>query len=359
MRALADRGVLVERDGALVLAGELGELDVPPSLISLLGARLDALGSDERELVRSMYVFGGNFPLAAAQALSGMAEGDAGAMLASLVRKQVLTVRADPHSPDRGRYRFNQMLLRTVAYETLSKRERKSRRRAAAHYLWSAFADEGRTSPKSSPRIICRRIAPRPTTPTPCSSAPRRSPRSGAALRAAAVGAPQTAERAYRTAIELAAGKEEHIELLEAAGDVAMVDGRYDAALELFENAAGRHEKLGREREAAALASKIGHALRRNVRTSKAIDLMSGALALLSGAAATPPSSTWSLALRCSPRAAPVRRSSHWNARSSSRRHSSFPRPRRSIDLQGSGVRRAQPFARGTHPVRGRHRVVP
>ena len=46
VRALADRGVLVERDGALVLSGELGELDVPPSLISLLGARLDALGSD-------------------------------------------------------------------------------------------------------------------------------------------------------------------------------------------------------------------------------------------------------------------------------------------------------------------------
>ena len=62
VRALADRGALVERDGALVLAGELGELDVPPSLISLLGARLDALAPDERELVKTMSVFGGNFP---------------------------------------------------------------------------------------------------------------------------------------------------------------------------------------------------------------------------------------------------------------------------------------------------------
>ncbi len=65
---------------------------------------------------------------------------------------------------------------------------------------------------------------------------------------------------------------------------MALVDGRYDAALELFEDAAGRHEQLGREREAAALASKIGHALRRNGRTSEAIDRMSGALALLSDA---------------------------------------------------------------------------
>ena len=233
VRALADRGVLVERDGALVLAGELGELDVPPSLISLLGARLDALGSDERELVRSVSVFGGNFPLAAAQALSGMPERSAEAVLASLVRKQVLTVRADPHSPDRGQYRFSQTLLRTVAYETLSKRERKSRHLAAAHYLSHAFANEGedvaevlaahylqayRSAADDSDAIQLR---------TEAIAALRRG-----AQRAAAVGAPQTAERAYRTAIDLAATEDERIELLEAAGNMALIDGRYEASLE-------------------------------------------------------------------------------------------------------------------------------
>ena len=285
VRALADRGVLVERDGALVLAGELGELDVPPSLISLLGARLDALGSDERELVRSMSVFGGNFPLAAVQALSGMAEGDAGAILATLVRKQVLTVRADPHSPDRGQYRFSQMLLRTVAYETLSKRERKSRHLAAAHYLSSAFANEGEDVAEvlAAHYLQAYRAAADDSDATQLRTEAITALRRGA-QRAAAVGAPQTAERAYRTAIDLAPTEEERIDLLEAAGDMALVDGRYDAALQLFEDAAGRHEQLGRQREAAALASKIGHALRRNGRTSEAIDRMSGALALLSDA---------------------------------------------------------------------------
>jgi predicted ATPase len=105
IRALLDRGALVERDGALVLAGELGELDVPPSLISLLGARLDALAADEREMVKTMSVFAGNFPLAAAQALSELPGPVADAVLRKLVRKQVLTVRSDPLSPDRGRDR--------------------------------------------------------------------------------------------------------------------------------------------------------------------------------------------------------------------------------------------------------------
>ncbi len=284
VRALADRGVLVERDGALVLAGELGELDVPPSLISLLGARLDALGFDERELVRSVSVFGGNFPLAAVQALSGMPERSAEAVLASLVRKQVLTVRADPHSPDRGQYRFSQTLLRTVAYETLSKRERKSRHLAAAHYLSHAFANEGedvaevlaahylqayRSAADDSDALQLR---------TEAIAALRRG-----AQRAAAVGAPQTAERAYRTAIDLAAGEEERIDLLEAAGEMALVDGRYDESLELFEGAAGRLRELGRERDAARLASRSGHALRRVGRSAEAIDVMRQGLAVLSG----------------------------------------------------------------------------
>jgi len=282
VRALADRGVLVERDGALVLAGELGELDVPPSLISLLGARLDALGSDERELIRSVSVFGGNFPLAAAQALSGMPERSAEAVLASLVRKQVLTVRADPHSPDRGQYRFSQTLLRTVAYETLSKRERKSRHLAAAHYLSHAFANEGedvaevlaahylqayRSAADDSDAIQLR---------TEAIAALRRG-----AQRAAAVGAPQTAERAYRSAIELAATEDEQIELLEAAGNMALIDGRYEASLEALEDAASRLLRLGRERDAARLGPLIGPALWRAGRAADAIERMRQGLAAL------------------------------------------------------------------------------
>jgi tetratricopeptide (TPR) repeat protein len=287
VRALVDRGALIERDGALVLAGELGELDVPPSLISLLGARLDALAPDEREMVKTMSVFGGNFPLAAAQALSGLPAAVAEGVLKGLVRKQVLTVRADPLSPDRGQYRFAQTLLRTVAYDMLTKRERKARHLAAGEYLSHAFANEG----EDVAEVVAAHYLQAYRCASGGADAEQLRTEAIAALRrggqrAAAVGAPQTAERAYRTAIELAAGEEERIDLVTAAGDMALLDGRYEDAIELFEDAASRLRQLGRGGEEARLASKIGHSLRRVGRTAEAIELMSDARTVLDRAGA-------------------------------------------------------------------------
>ena len=283
VRALLDRGALVERDGALVLAGELGELDVPPSLISLLGARLDALAPDEREMVKTMSVFGGNFPLAAAQALSELPAPIADAVLRNLVRKQVLTVRSDPLSPDRGQYRFAQMLLRTVAYDLLSKRERKIRHLAAANYLSRTFANEGEDVAEvvAAHYLQAYRCAASDSDALELRAEAVSALRRGA-QRAAAVGAPQTAERAYAKAIDLAGDEDERVELTEAAGDMALVDGRYEDALGLFDAAAARPSAIGREREVAGLAVKIGHALRRVGRTAEAIDRMRQGLAVLS-----------------------------------------------------------------------------
>jgi class 3 adenylate cyclase/predicted ATPase len=282
VRALADRGALVERDGALVLAGELGELDVPPSLISLLGARLDALYPEERELVKTMSVFAGNFPLAAVQAMSGSSAPAAKAILSALVRKQVLTVRADPLAPDRGQYRFAQILLRTVAYDMLTKRERQAGHLAAAEYLSRAFANQGED--------VAEVVAAHYLQAYRCASAGEDAERLRAeavtalrrgAQRAAAVGAPETAERAYRKAIELAADEIERIELTAAAADMALVDGRYEDALALFEDAVAALLQLGRERDAARLGPGIGQALFRAGRASEAIVRLHHSLALL------------------------------------------------------------------------------
>jgi class 3 adenylate cyclase/tetratricopeptide (TPR) repeat protein len=283
VRALADRGALVERDGALVLAGELGELDVPPSLISLLGARLDALAPDERAMVKTMSVFGGNFPLAAAEALSGLSAHTADTVLTSLVRKQVLTVRADPMSPDRGQYRFAQILLRTVAYDMLSKRERKAGHVAAGEYLSRAFSHGG----EDVAEVVAAHYLQAYRSASGGEDAEHLRAEAVAALRrgahrAAAVGAPLGAERAYRRAVELAADDDERIELIEAAGDMALVDGRYEDALELFDDAVTRLSQFGRDREAAGLATKIGHSLRRVGRAGDAIERMRRGLAVLS-----------------------------------------------------------------------------
>ena len=144
VRALADRGVLTERDGRLALDGELGELEVPASLNALLAARLDALEPDRtRRWSRRCRCSAARSRAQRRRPLGELPEDQLDAALASLVRKQVLVIRADPLSPDRGQYAFAQGLLRTVAYEMLSRQERKPRHLAAAEHLRRVFPNDG------------------------------------------------------------------------------------------------------------------------------------------------------------------------------------------------------------------------
>ena len=153
---------------------------MPASLSSLLAARLDALEPVERGLVKSMSVFGGAFPRSAAAALGDVPEEQLDEVLAGLVRKQVLTIRADPLSPDRGQYAFAQGLLRTVAYEMLSRSERKPRHRAAAEHLRRAFPNDGEDVAEviASHYLDAYRAA--HDDPDADELRPRRSPRCGA-----------------------------------------------------------------------------------------------------------------------------------------------------------------------------------
>jgi hypothetical protein len=62
--------------------------------------------------------------------------------LRALVRRELLTLQADPRSPERGQYAFVQALIREVAYNTLARRDRKSRHLAAARFFEALGSDE-------------------------------------------------------------------------------------------------------------------------------------------------------------------------------------------------------------------------
>jgi len=63
-------------------------------------------------------------------------------LLASLVRKEVLSLQSDPRSPERGQYGFLQDLLKTVAYETLSNKERKAKHLRTTDFIVSTWSGE-------------------------------------------------------------------------------------------------------------------------------------------------------------------------------------------------------------------------
>ena len=124
-------------------SGDIGDLAVPDSLHALLAARLDALDPGVRRLVTDAAVLGTTFPAEALIAVSQQDEPTVRVALAELVRREVLAVSADPLSPERGSYQFAQQMLRQVAYDTLSRRDRKARHLAVAAHLRAAFAGDG------------------------------------------------------------------------------------------------------------------------------------------------------------------------------------------------------------------------
>ena len=288
LRVLVSRGALQERDNRLVAVAELGELDVPASLGALIAARLDALPATERRLVRAMCVFSGTFPRAAAATLGDLPAVELDGALASLVRKQVLSISTDPLSPQSGQYTFSQGLLRTVAYERLSRRERKLRHRAAAEYLRQNFPNDGEEVAEAvASHYVDAFRAARDDEDAPALRADAIFSLGRAALRAGTVGAPATAERAYRSAAELADG-EQRLRLTRAAGEMALRAGHIERALDLFSEAADGIAASGNRREVAAVAAALGETLHRLDRNEEATRSVERALRALAGGPAIP-----------------------------------------------------------------------
>ena len=75
-------------------------------------------------------------------AVSGADEAELEPRLRALVRRELLTLEADPRSPERGQYAFVQALIREVAYNTLARADRKSRHLAAARCFEALGEDE-------------------------------------------------------------------------------------------------------------------------------------------------------------------------------------------------------------------------
>jgi class 3 adenylate cyclase/tetratricopeptide (TPR) repeat protein len=142
VRMLVSEGKLVLEDDIYRPVGDLTALAVPETLTALIAARLDGLEPDDRGLLSDAAVLGQSFTLAGLAAVSGTDRGELELRLRSFVRREILTVAADPRSPERGQYAFVQALIREVAYNTLAKRDRKVRHLAAARYFEALGSDE-------------------------------------------------------------------------------------------------------------------------------------------------------------------------------------------------------------------------
>ncbi len=256
VRMLLDRGLVAPEGDRYSITGPVGSLEVPETLHALIAARIDNLASDERAVVQDASVLGKSFTLAGLIALSGRTGEELEPLLGSLVRKEVLSVEADPRSPERGQYSFLQDLLQRVAYETLSRADRRSRQLAAAEHLETALEAEA-AEVVAAHYVDAYRAAP------DAPDAPGIRARAGEALvragrRAASLGASEEADRAFVQAADLIDDPSARAELLAEAGDAAFNGGRYEAARERFERSIALYEDAGLPKRAARVAGQLG-----------------------------------------------------------------------------------------------------
>ncbi len=138
VRSLIDRDLIVPRGGQYVLADpaslDLDAVAAPPSLQSLMSARLDTLRPELRRVIDQASVLGAAFTREGIAALCPELP-DLDAALAALVRVQLLRQESSRFSTELGQYRFVQSGVRQVAYSTLSRRDRKASHLAVVRQL--------------------------------------------------------------------------------------------------------------------------------------------------------------------------------------------------------------------------------
>jgi class 3 adenylate cyclase/tetratricopeptide (TPR) repeat protein len=282
VRMLLDRGLLVQEGSVYGPVGEIGSLEVPETLHALIAARLDGLSADERRLLQDGAVLGKTFTPAGLAALGDRPDEELQPILAGLVRKEVLGVQADPRSPEHGQYGFLQDLVRHVAYETLSKRDRRARHLAAADYLEAAFAAEE----SEVVEVIASHYldAYRAVPDAEDAEATRRRAyetlvRAGG--RAASLGAAAEARRYFEESAALTDDQPEQADLLMRAGDMATRTGDPEAARLIYERSIAIYEALGDRHAAAQVRVKWSNALSFTGRRDEALDRLEGAFEVL------------------------------------------------------------------------------
>jgi class 3 adenylate cyclase/tetratricopeptide (TPR) repeat protein len=277
VRALIDNDTVIPRGGRYVLAddavgrGDLAAIGAPSSLQALIAARLDALSPDERRVVGEASVHGMMFSREALLATTPVVDLDA--CLASLVRKEIVAVHDDAFSPERGQYRFVQALVRTVAYDTLSRRDRKARHLVVAHLI--AAEDQGDELAGVQARHYLDALD---AAPNDDDADELRRTALGllerAAQRASSLGSAQEALRHYTTALERTPEAETRARLHEGAALAGRAAARGAVAQEHAEQARALYQELGRPVDAARALAVQGAALVDAGRLQEAEDLM-------------------------------------------------------------------------------------
>ena len=172
--------------------------------------------------------------------------------------------------------------MQRVAYETLSRAERKARHLAAAEYLSTGWGpeDDEVVEVIASHLVDAYRAAP-DAEDSPAIRARAREQLERAGERAGSLGAAAEAQRYFEQAAELAADDLSRARLLERAASMAWRAARSEQATRHFEDALGIFEGAGESHAAARVSARLGEVMWQAGRLGEALERMERAYATL------------------------------------------------------------------------------
>ena len=282
VRMLLDRGLVVEEGGRFRATGSLDALEVPESLHALIAARLDSLSASERQLLQDAAVLGKSFSAHAITAVSGVEPAEVTRVLSSLVNKDLLAIQSDPRSPERGQYVFVQDLVRSVAYGTLARRDRKLRHVAAATYLESEWSEEEEVA-----EVVASHLVEAHSADPDAEDAGEIRDRARMALvragdHAEALAAAESAQGYFERALTLGGDLQAQADLHARAGMAAQRLARVAAARNHFESACELYLGLGQTSATARYLARIARVDRLEGKADAGIERLRRAIAMLS-----------------------------------------------------------------------------
>jgi len=281
VRMLLDRELLERVGDEYRPTGPIEILEVPETLHALIAARIDGLSAAERRLIADASVLGKIFTKQALAAVGASDKDELEPLLGGLVRKEVLSLQADPRSPERGQYGFVQDLLKRVAYDTLAKQERKARHLAAVAHLQQASGGEQELVEVIAAHYLDAYEAAPEDDDAQAIKAMARGMLARAGDRAASLAASEEAQRYFDQAAELADGLLDRALLLERAGQMAWVGGRGEVATARFERAIAVLEAEGERHAAARVSARLAEITWAAGHIDAAVDGMERSFAVL------------------------------------------------------------------------------
>ena len=122
VQALFDEGALKRSEGSVELIKPLASLRIPPTVQTILAARIDRLRNDEKTLLQTLAVLGRQFVLSLARAVAGHSDAELERLLANLQLGEF--VYEQPSISD-VEYIFKHALTQEVAYNSILQERRK------------------------------------------------------------------------------------------------------------------------------------------------------------------------------------------------------------------------------------------